>query len=191
MAARDLSKLDLLVVLDAPDARQAGILTKFAENGGTVVLPGIPGKFPWQSDAPTAKTETQTTYTVGKGRIVEHRDPPANPDAFAQQMRQLLGRDGRVLQTWNGITVIAARYEAPADASATVLLTAVNYSYQDLPLQVRVPGKFSAIHYESPETGMTLLPYQQREGFTEFVIPALRAGARVFLTPDITPTGSR
>jgi hypothetical protein len=198
-AGRDLSKLDLLVMLDAPDARQAGILTKFAENGGTVVLPGIQGKFPWQtaapaSSAPSAKTDTQTqtTYTVGKGRIVEHRDPPANPDAFAQQVRQLLGRDGRVLQTWNGVTVIAARYEAPADPGHTVLLTALNYSHQELPLQVRVPGKFSAVHYESPETAMTLLPFQQRDGFTEFVIPALRIGARIFLTPDAAaPGGSR
>jgi hypothetical protein len=155
------------------------------------VLPGVQGKFPWQSATPTAKTDAQATYTVGKGRIVEHRDPPANPDAFAQQVRQLLGRDGRVLQTWNGVTVIAARYEAPADASHTVLMTAVNYSYQELPLQVRVPGKFSAVHYESPETGMTLLPYQQRDGFTEFVIPALRVGARVFLTPDAGAAGSR
>jgi hypothetical protein len=191
VAGRDLSKLDLLVVLDAPDARQAGILAKFAENGGIVVLPGIQGKFPWQSATPAAKTDTQTTYAVGKGRIVEHGDPPANPDMFAQQVRQLLGRDGRVLQTWNGVTVIAARYEAPADASHTVLMTAVNYSYQELPLQVRVPGKFSAVHYESPETGMTLLPYQQRDGFTEFVIPALRVGARIFLTPDVAPAGSR
>jgi hypothetical protein len=191
--AHDLSKLDLLVMLDAPDARQAGILTKFAENGGTVVLPGVQGKFPWETAAPAAKTETQTTYTVGKGRIVEHRDPPANPDAFAQQMRQLLGRDGRVMQTWNGITVIAARYEAPAaDTSHTALLTALNYSYQELPLQVRVPGKFSAVQFESPETAMTLLPYQQRDGFTEFVIPALRVGGRVFLTPDTAASaGSR
>jgi hypothetical protein len=191
VAARDLSKLALLVVLDAPDARQVGILTKFAENGGTVVLPGIQGKFSWQSAAPTAKTDTQTTYTVGKGRIVEHRDPPANPDAFALQVRQLLGPGGRVLQTWNGVTVIAARYEAAADASHTVLLTALNYSHQELPLQVRVPGKFSAVHYESPETAMTLLPYQQRDGFTEFVIPALRVGGRVFLTPDTPAAGSR
>jgi hypothetical protein len=179
-ADRDLSKLDLLIVLDPPDARQTGLLTAFAEKGGTVVLPGIQGKFPWQSTTPTAKTETQSTYTLGKGRIVEHRDPPANPDTFALQMRQLLGRDGRLLQMWNGITVIAARYEA----SGTVLLTALNYSHQDLPLQVRVPGKFSAVHCESPETEMTLLPYQQRDGFTEFVIPTLRIGARVFLTPD-------
>ena len=35
---------------------------------------------------------------------------------------------------------------------------------------------------------MTLLPYQQRDGFTEFVIPALRVGARVFLTPDAAAT---
>ena len=180
VASRDLSALDLLVILDAPDARQVGILTSFAEKGGTVVLPGIQGKFPWQSATPTAKTDTQTTYTVGKGRIVEHRDPPANPDTFALQVRQLLGRDNRVLQMWNGITVIAARYES----GGTVLLTALNYAHQELPLQVRVPGKFSAVQYESPETTMTLLPYQQRDGFTEFVIPALRVGARIFLTPD-------
>jgi hypothetical protein len=187
VAGRDLSKLDLLIVLDPPDARQASILTSFAEKGGTVVLPAIPGKFPWQSATPTAKADTQTTYTLAKGRIVEHRDPPANPDTFALQIRQLLGRDNRALQMWNGITVIAARHETPG----TVLLTAVNYAHQELPLQVRVPGKFSAVHCESPETGMTLLPYQQRDGFTEFVIPALRVGARVFLTPDVAPAGSR
>jgi hypothetical protein len=72
-----------------------------------------------------------------------------------------------------------------------VLLTALNYAHQELPLQVRVPGKFSAVHYESPETEMTLLPYQQRDGFTEFVIPALRVGARVFLTPDATPAATK
>jgi hypothetical protein len=193
VAAHDLSKLDLLVVLDPPDARQVGLLTSFAEKGGTVVLPGVQGKFPWQNTTPTAKTDTQSTYTLGKGRIVEHRDSPANPDTFAQQVRQLLGRDGRVLQMWNGITVIAARYETPATsaASSTVLLTALNYAHQELPLQVRVPGKFSAVHYESPETEMTLLPYQQRDGFTEFVIPALRVGARVFLTPDATPAATK
>jgi hypothetical protein len=205
---RHLSKLDLLVVLDAPDARQVAILMSFAEKGGKVVLPGIQGKFPWQSTTPAAKTETQATYAVGKGRIVEHRDPPANPDTFAQQVRQLLGRDNRVLQMWNGITVIAARYESPAAPAApaasngaaaasasaggdTVLLTALNYAHQELPLQVRVPGKFSAVHLESPEADMTLLPYQQRDGFTEFVIPALRVGARVFLTPDAAAASSR
>ena len=187
IASRDFSALDLLVILDAPDARQVGILTSFAEKGGTVVLPGIQGKFPWQSATPTAKTDTQTTYTVGKGRIVEHRDPPANPDTFALQVRQLLGRDNRVLQMWNGITVIAARYES----GGTVLLTALNYAHQELPLQVRVPGKFSAVQYESPEATMTLLPYQQRDGFTEFVIPALHVGARIFLTPDAAANGAK
>jgi hypothetical protein len=62
-----------------------------------------------------------------------------------------------------------------------VLVTALNYTQQPLDLQCRVPGAFVAVHYESPEGGSQLLPFQQRDGSTEFVIPALRVGGRVFL----------
>jgi hypothetical protein len=46
---------------------------------------------------------------------------------------------------------------------------------------MRVRGTFSRVQYESPEQEPLLLPHEQRNGFTEFVIPALRVGGRVFL----------
>lgn len=105
-----------------------------------------------------------------------------DPDKFALEMRRKLGREHRVIDIWNGLTVITAPYEEPN--GNTVLVTAVNYSHQAVPVQLRVPGIFSLVQYESPEEQAALLPYQHRDGYTEFVVPALRIGGRVFLTRE-------
>ena len=65
---------------------------------------------------------------------------------------------------------------------STVLVTALNYAHDPLPVQLRVPGTFSLVQYESPEEPAALLPHQHRNGYTEFVVPALHIGGRVFLT---------
>jgi hypothetical protein len=49
-------------------------------------------------------------------------------------------------------------------------------------VQLRIRGTFSQVSCESPEEAPALLPYQHRNGYTEFVLPALRTGARVFLS---------
>ena len=103
-----------------------------------------------------------------------------DPNVFALKVRQMLGPDRRPIDIWNGITVLAAPYEDP-DGGA-VLVTVLNYAHQELPVQLRVRGTFTQVHYESPEEGPSLVPHQQRNGFTEFVLPALRVGGRVFLT---------
>jgi len=103
-----------------------------------------------------------------------------DPNVFALKVRQMLGADRRPIDIWNGITVLAAPYEDP-DGGA-VLVTVLNYAHQELPVQLRVRGTFAQVHYESPEEGPSLVPHQQRNGFTEFVLPALRVGGRVFLT---------
>jgi hypothetical protein len=103
-----------------------------------------------------------------------------DPNRFAFEIRQKLGKDNRIIDLWNGITVIAAPYQEP-DGTA-VLVTALNYASQPLPVQMRVRGTFSLVHYESPEEPMRLLPYEHRDGFTEFLLPALRIGGRVFLS---------
>lgn len=165
IGTRDLDAFDLLIVLDALKGRDVETAAAFARKGGTVVLVGVKG----------------VSGDAGKGRIIEH-DPVSNPDTFALETRQLLGRDRRVIQIWNGITVLAEHFTSPD--RRTVLLTLVNYSHQALPVQLRVPGTFSSVHYESPEDAPALLPYQHREGFTEFVVPALHVGGRVFLTGE-------
>jgi multisubunit Na+/H+ antiporter MnhC subunit len=104
----------------------------------------------------------------------------ADPNGFAFEMRKLLGADDRVIDIWNGITVLTAPYLS-ADGDI-VLVTVLNYAYQPLPVQLRVRGTFGAVEYESPEERRALVPHQHRHGYTEFVLPALRVGGRVFLS---------
>jgi len=182
LARRDLGALAVLIVLDAPPPRLVDTLAAFAQKGGTLVLAGVKGTFPWQAGPPVAKAETHVTYASGQGRVVELLQPVANPDTFALQVRQLLSRDARAIELWNGITILTGLYVSPE--SGTVLLSTLNYAQQPQPVQMRLRGTFTAVQYESPEEQVTRLPFQRRDGFTEFVIPALRVGGRLFLTRD-------
>ena len=182
LASTSLAAFDLLIVLNPPPGPQLQILLDFARKGGTVVVAGVKGSFPWQGATPLVTTADRVTYQVGEGQIVEELKAVGDPSAFALEMRQLLGRDRRVIDIWNGITVLSASYEEPGGKS--VLVTAVNYAHQPLPVQLRVRGTYAQVHYESPEEGLTLLPYLHRDGHTEFLLPALRIGARVFLSPE-------
>jgi hypothetical protein len=116
---------------------------------------------------------------AGKGRVVERADVPGDPNTFALEMRQLLGADRRVVDIWNGITVLVAPYTQ--STAGDLVLTAVNYAAQPLPVQIRVRGAFSEVRYEAPGQPAVLLPFEARNGGTEFVLPALRVGARIFL----------
>jgi hypothetical protein len=122
-------------------------------------------------------------FTVpGKARIakvIERASVPADPNTFALEMRQLLGAERRVVDIWNGITVIVAAYSPPNGGDE--VLTAVNYAAQPLPVQLRVRGAFSRVQYEAPGQLAVLLPFEVRDGATEFVLPALAIGGRVFL----------
>lgn len=191
VATRDLAAFRLLVVLDEPAPAQVDALHAFAKAGGIVVLAGLPGTRPWQSGEPASRTEGRTAWTISSapgdaspltpGQIVELAEPVADPNAFALDMRALLGDDGRTIQIWNGITVLAQH--ASTDGRAITLLTLLNYAEQPVEVQLRLPGTFSAIHVESPGQGApALLPFRQRGDHVEFVLPALGPGARVFLT---------
>jgi hypothetical protein len=187
---RDLSSMDLLISLEAPGAAQAQALSAFAEKGGAVVvLPGQGGKsdaanWPWRQSSRTESTG-RLAYAHGKGQVIELTTPVADPDAFAMAMRQVLGPDRRVIDIWNGITVLTGAYRDP---EGSVLVTLLNYAHQELPVQLRVRGAFSVVQYESPGEPPALLRFEHRNGFTELVVPALRTGGRLFLTRQ---TGSR
>lgn len=191
IAARDMAAFRMLVVLDEPAPAQVDALHAFAKAGGIVVLPGLPGTRPWHSGEPTSRTEARTTWSMpatvkdatarAPGQVVELAEPVADPNAFALDMRALLGDDRRTIQIWNGITVLA-QHASTADVSTT-LLTLLNYAEQPVEVQVRLPGTFSAIHVEAPgDAAPSLLPFRQRGDHVEFVLPALGPGARVFLT---------
>jgi hypothetical protein len=182
-----LPSLAALVVLDAPDAAQTPMLSEFAQKGGAVILANpkslaAPGAsaWPWRSATPDVKTAARASYRHGSGRVIEVLTGIGDPNAFAMEIRQVLGPDRRVIDIWNGITVLTAPY---LDANGTnLLVTALNYAAQPLPVQLRVQGTFNVVQYESPEEGTTLLPFEHRNGATEFVLPALRIGARIFLS---------
>jgi hypothetical protein len=183
----DLSSLDLLVVLDQPTGSAPAIMMDFARNGGAVIVADKGSEMrprdshaPWTGLQAVARSDHRVTYEVGAGRVIEMLQPIANPDRFALDVRQILGAGRRVIDIWNGITVLATVLEAPG--GETRLVTALNYAHQPLPVQLRVRGTFPLVHYESPDEPLTLLPHTHRDGYTEFVLPALRTGARVFLS---------
>jgi hypothetical protein len=126
------------------------------------------------------QNEALTAFERSGGQVIRMLKGVADPNAFALDVRQKLGRERRIADIWNGITVLVAPFQEPGGTS--LLLTALNYAHQELPVQLRVKGAFSQVRYESPEEPIALIPSQQREGFTEFVLPALRIGGRVFLS---------
>ena len=181
LRSRSLSAFKLLIVLEPPDEAQTQPLTDFVRTGGTVILAGVTApRAPWREGTAVAKADDRVTYRLGDGHVVETLKAVADPNTFALDVRQLLGRDHRIIDIWNGITVVAAPYANPDGKS--VLITALNYAHQRLPVQIRIRGAFSIVQYESPDEPVTLLPYQQRDGYTEFVLPGLRIGGRVFLS---------
>ena len=129
---------------------------------------------------PAADATVLDAFARTGGAVHRVQKPIADPNAFALEMRRLLGASNRTIDIWNGITVLAAPYRSQ-DGTA-VMVSVLNYAHQELPVQVRVPGTYSVVHYESPEAPAALVPPQHRGGFTEFVLPALRVGGRVFLS---------
>jgi hypothetical protein len=187
LPAADLSGLDLLVVLDPPAGAWLDRLMGFARQGGTVVLADARGQSgapdlpkPWRDGSRHSTSTDRVTHEVGAGRVTEMLQPIADPDRFALDMREILGRERRLLDIWNGITVLATVMEEPG--GETLLVTALNYAVHPLPVQLRVRGTFSVVQYESPEAPPGLLSHTHREGYTEFVLPSLRTSARVFLS---------
>ncbi len=191
-----LGAFDLVLALDPPPAAHLDVLAAFAASGGTVVIAATgstpapevsarpsasaePPARPWGALPPVLRTDERVSYQVGAGRVVEVLRGIADPNLFAFEIRQLLGPEHRVLDIWNGITVIAAPYRDPDGRS--VLVSVLNYSHQPLPVQLRIAGTFSLVQYESPEEPPALLPYQHRDGYTEVVLPALSIGGRLFL----------
>ncbi len=178
---KDLDAFDVLLVLVKPNESLAASISDFASRGGVTVLVNSPGAFPWQSSPPLPSAEHSAAYAVGKGRVIELREPVIDPEPFAQDIRRLIDNEKILISLWNALTTVAVSYRLP-DGGKVVEL--VNYSQESLAVQVRVKGSFASIRYETPETGccQVLTPVLEN-GFTEFVAPALRIAARVDLSP--------
>lgn len=134
-------------------------------------------------DAPGAEASgVVARFEKAGGAVVRPELPVVDPNAFAMDVRNRLGPERRVVDIWNGITVLVEPRIDPDDG--TVLLSLVNYAHQARPVQVRVRGTFASVEYESPGQAAMLLPFTHRHGSTEFVVPELHVGGRVFLRPE-------
>jgi hypothetical protein len=178
--AKAIAGLRMLLVFAAPSPQAIGEIANFAAAGGTAVLVGLKGFYPWHSAAATQTAQHAVSYAVGKGRVLELSEPVTDPETFAQDVRRLMSDRDVLLSLWNALTTIAMVYRHPAERKSVVEL--VNYSGDSLRVQVRMKGSFRSIGYESPEQVccQQLTPVSHR-GFTEFVVPSLKTAGRVHL----------
>lgn len=128
---------------------------------------------------PGAALRTALAAFEKKGGLVRIVPTLQDPNRLALDIRRQLGAGRRPIDVWNGITVIAAPFRAQ---DGSVLVTLVNYAHQPLPVQMRVAGIFSEVRYETPGQEAASIAHEHRSGSTEFVLPSVAVGARVFLT---------
>ena len=181
-----LDPFALLLIFTAPDERITAAIIDFASRGGVAVLVDSHGSHPWQSAQPVRINEHSISYASGKGRILELSEPVLDPETFAQDLGRLIEKDKVLISLWNALTTVAVPYRGPGSQKQVVEL--VNYAQEPLLVQVQVKGSFSSIIYETPERGCCeSLTAVQRNGFTEFVVPALRIAGRVHLAVGNDP----
>ncbi len=180
LKAQRFTGLDLIVVFTSLDDQATRAVVAFAEKGGIAILMNLHGSYPWQLTLPSKTSEHSTSYTVGKGKVLELSEPAADPETFAQDIRRLLDKQKTLISLWNALTTLAVACQRLG--SSNVALEMVNYAEDPLQVQVRIKGSFSHIRYETPERGccVSLSPVH-RNGFTEFVVPWLRIGGRAHL----------
>ncbi len=180
LKSADSESFDVVVVFAKPDRAVSERIGNLATHGKTVVLVEAQGSYPWQNDHPIRLNEHVVSYTVGNGKVLELSEPVTDPEAFAQDIRRLLGKENVLMNLWNGLTTIAVPYRQ--HGGTMKVLEFVNYAEEPLRLQVQVKGSFASVRYGTPEhKGYESLVPVKHNGFTEFVIPELRIAGRVLL----------
>ena len=172
---------DVVVVFAKPDTEGCRRIVDLATQGKTVVVVEANGSYPWHNSEAVRVNEHTVSYAVGQGKVLELSEPVTDPEAFAQDIRRLLGKGNMLMSLWNGLTTIAVPYRQ--DDGAMQAIEFVNYAVeQPLHVQVQVKGSYASIRYETPERGCCeSLAIKRHDGFTEFVIPELRIAGRVHL----------
>jgi hypothetical protein len=115
-------------------------------------------------------------------RVLRAGNDAADPNGFALKVWNRLGRKRRLVDVWNGITVLVGLERGAGERA--LRLEIVNYSAQPLPVQVRVRGIYGRIESVTPERPRQSLPFEHLDGYTEFVVPELRIGGTVVLRPE-------
>jgi len=175
-----LSSWNSVVVFCPLNKEAVALLRNFAASGRIVIFVNTQDKFPWHSAPPLRQESGATVYSIGAGQVVELAEPVVDPEKFARDLHRLIGRERSALTLWNSITTLVTGYHEQGGLDVTLYL--VNYADQPDNVQVQVKGRFARVRLESPEEPCCVsLPFVERGGFTEFMIPTLRITARVHL----------
>jgi len=175
-----LSSWNSVVVFCPLNKEAVALLRNFAASGRIVIFVNTHDEFPWHSAPPLRQESRATVYSIGAGQVVEIAEPVVDPENFARDLRRLIGRERSALALWNSLTTLVTGYHEQSRPDVTLYL--VNYADQPDNVQVQVKGRFTRVRLESPEEPCCVsLPFVERGGFTEFIIPALRITARVHL----------
>jgi hypothetical protein len=178
-----LEDFEVIVVFAKPDQESGQRIAELATHGKTFVLVDGQGSYPWHNTEAIRLNEHATSYTVGKGKVLELSEAVTDPETFSQDIRRLLGKDHALISLWNGLTTIAVPYSN--NGRDVEEIEFINYAAGPLQVQVQVKGSFRSVQYESPEHACceSLAPVQH-SGFTEFVIPELQIAGRVHLVAE-------
>src|SRR5262249_22387463 len=133
-----LANWNSVVVLCSLKAEVATTLRDFAAKGGIVIFVNSHDEFPWHSASLPLRESHFTTYAIGTGQIVELSEPVIDPEAFARDVRRMIGRERVALALWNSLTTLVTGYREQKGAALTLYL--VNYSDQPDNVQVQVKG---------------------------------------------------
>lgn len=175
-----LASWNSVVVFCSLNKEAVAKLRDFAASGGIVIFVNTHDVFPWHSSPPLRQESRATVYSLGAGQVVELAEPVVDPENFARDVRRLTGRERSALALWNSLTTLVTGYREQSRPDLTLYL--VNYAGQPDNVQVQVKGRYTRVRLESPEEPYCVsLPFVERGGFTEFIIPALRITARVHL----------
>jgi hypothetical protein len=181
--AEDLEGLDVVIEFAAPTKELTETLRAFAERGGVVVLVNQPGSYPWEAANAGKTNGPSVTYTVGKGRVIELKEPVSDPETFAQDVRRLMAQRDVPVNLWNSLTTLVVEY--PGVRPGETIVELVNYDEERTQVQVQVKGNFREARFESPERGCCeTLKTEHVNGFTEFVVPDLVSGGRIRLEAE-------
>jgi hypothetical protein len=179
--ARDLDTLDVVIAFAPPGKELTDAIGVFAKRGGVAVLVNLHGPYPWESSTPEKQGEHLAIYSIGKGRVIELSEAVADPETFAQDIRQLMPKGDIPVSLWNSLTTMVVSYTGEKVGESTVEL--VNYAEEASQVQVQVKGKIASVQLETPERGCcVMLKASQVDGMTEFVVADVVIGARVHLS---------
>jgi len=170
-------KAILYIDVNPPEGELWNTFRGFAESGGLVILPMLPGDL----GEPTGEQKGYDIFTVGKGRVATPREEWYDPWVLAEEVQLLLSHREDVVRIWNGGSMNSHYVASPDKSKGVVHL--VNYGGGANPLEAVTLGfaeEYQSARVFTIDSVKTVKPVQARLG-TEVPIPPFTLYAAVEL----------